>query len=153
MRRLMSIFLFISHCRLRSDKNDNGYNFAPHPDTPGNDKYQLCVAGIQHLYNDLIDTSRIKGCYLWIDFVCVDQTVPHSLSLDYKNMEEIMRVSDCLFTPVFDPDNTLKELSISKQGGYLKDYKVPDWTGTEYSNRGYLKRGWCLLEMFYGVSE
>jgi hypothetical protein len=138
--------------RLRSDKNDAGYSICPHPDNVNNDKYTLCVSGIQYLYDDLIDKSRIKGCYIWMDYSCIDQDLHDLISVDYKNMEEIMSVSDCVFTPAVDPGNTFHDLVITG-GGYLKDYKVLDWTGSEHSNRGYLKRGWCVLEMFYAVSK
>mmetsp|Transcript_37317 Transcript_37317/g.69509 ORF Transcript_37317/g.69509 Transcript_37317/m.69509 type:complete len:626 (+) Transcript_37317:90-1967(+) len=146
-----SFIVFISHHWLRSDKNDPGYDITPHPDNVNNDKYKLCVSGIQQLLSNFIDQTRIKNCYVWIDYSCIDQDLHNLISVDYKNMEEIIRVSDCIFTPVVDPDNSFKHLTITPDG-FIKDYKVLDWTGSEYSNRGYLKRGWCLLEMFYGMN-
>lgn len=120
----------------------------PHPDNVKNDKYNLCVVGISHLYADLIDQGRIKGCLIWVDYSCIDQDLHNLISLDYQNMEEIIRVSDCLFTPIVDLPS--KELTLTK-AGYFKDYKAIDWIGSEHSTRGYLKRGWCLIEMFYAV--
>jgi hypothetical protein len=149
----------LTHHRLRCDKNDPGYHIAPHPDNLTHDKYTLCVSGIQHLYSTLVDHTRVKQCYVWIDYSCVDQDLHNLISLDYKNMEEIMRVSDCVFTPVVDTStsgvHTRKQLRVSdavRKEGPEGQYSAVEWTGTEHSNRGYLKRGWCLLEMLYGVS-
>ena len=136
--------------RLRSCKTDSGFSFTPHPDNVNNDKYKLCVSGIQRIYDEMIDKSRIKGCFLWVDFSCIDQDLHQLISIDYKNMEEIMKVSDCIFTPVV---NKASHNLVQTKAGLLKDYKALDWTGSELSNRGYLKRGWCLMEMYYAVRQ
>jgi hypothetical protein len=150
-----NLIVYISHHWLRSEKKDNGYASNSHPDNAQNDKYKQCVSGIQYIFDDFVDKTLIKGCFIWVDYSCIDQDLHDLISNDYKNIPEIIRISDCLFTPIVDAHtpSSCHNLNISKEGGYMKDYKVMDWTGSEYSNRGYLKRAWCLLEMFYAVSQ
>lgn len=143
--------------RLRSDKSDPGYGICPHPDNISNEKYKLCVSGIQQLYDDLTHKSRLKGCLVWVDFSCIDQDLHHLISYDFRNLQEVMSVSDCVFTPVVGPQSTPainNTSSASLRGAELKGhYRSLDWTGSDHTNRGYLKRAWCLLEMFYAVSD
>ncbi len=46
--------------------------------------------------------SRMKHCYLWIDFTCINQNQDPAGEL--KFLDDIVAVSDCIFTPCVDND-------------------------------------------------
>jgi hypothetical protein len=132
-----SIFIFVSHRWLRNDHPD---------DIPGHPKYELCIKGIKRLLNTYT-TPEIERCYIWIDYACIDQTNSEKAAEEVqKSLEAIFSVSDCLFTPIYDPEHKKWEFShLRKDSDPYDDYRSSAWS--EY--RG---RGWCRVEMWYGAT-
>jgi hypothetical protein len=133
-----SFFIFISHCWLR------GQEKPPHPDTMNNDKYHLCVAGIEQVLDHLVDPS-IRNCYLWCDFSCIDQDGDPAGEL--KQLDQIVSVCDCIFTPLHDPNHENRDYHVTDGVfDWYKEFHAYAWNGGDHS---YLNRGWCRIEMFY----
>lgn len=137
-----SLIIFISHCWLRGWSGAEGWDpeTCPHPDNATHEKYKLCVKGISKVMKNL--AKGMVRCYVWLDFGCMDQDGNPAGEL--KQLDEIVRVSDCIFTPLYG----VAELSTSISNIY-EDYKLPAWNGDKF---GYTSRGWCRVEMFYAAN-
>jgi hypothetical protein len=140
--RAISLVVFISHCWLRGWSGAEGWDAAtcPHPDNASHDKYKLCVDGMSKLIKTL--APGMTKCYVWLDFGCMDQDGNPAGEL--KQLDEIVRCSDCIFTPIHGMAEFPDIIS-----DLYRDYKVAAWNGHVY---GYTDRGWCRVEMFYGAN-
>lgn len=139
--REKSFIIFISHCWARRYAGTPAWDGNPHPDTPQWDNYQLCVDGIQSIVNSLLvnDADRLS-CYLWLDYSCLNQDGDASLNSNF-DLVSVMRMSDCLFTPVLGEWSGNKGI-LDK---WASDYDALGWTQPE---EGYTSRSWCRLEAF-----
>ena len=63
--RSISLVIFISHCWLRGWDGAAGWDGRPHPDNASHDKFQLILAGIEHLKRLAPGMSEV---YVWIDY-------------------------------------------------------------------------------------
>jgi len=135
------LLVFISHCWLRGYDKAPGYDGRPHPDNATHDKFKLCVEGIEKTLK--IFAPGAKECYIWLDFGCMDQDGNPAGEL--KQLDEIMRNCDCIFTPIFGENrNTATTIA-----NYYDDYHAAAWNEGEFS---YTQRGWCRVEMLYAAN-
>ena len=148
-----SFIIFISHSWLQINKT----NYFQ-PDNNKNEKYLLCKEGIELLQSSLI-TKDLK-CYLWIDCCCtniIDQDRGY-----IENLDEIIQLSDLLFTPIIttSPTSSTTPSSSSSSsnfetkinlpligGDILKDYRIKLWNGTKFA---YTNRDICRWELYLG---
>jgi len=139
-----SLIVFISHRWLRSGSESDGWGGKPDPDNVKGSKYLLCVKGIELLCKQYAE--GMSGCYIWIDCGCVDQN--SDPATDLKLMDEIMMLSDCVFTPIVDENyqNDWIMPSASSTRKFFDEYRSSGWTG---GRSAYLSRAWCRLEMLY----
>ena len=140
--RSESLVVFISHCWLRGWSGADGWDGRPHPDNANADKFKLCVEGIEKTKKILAPGAR--QCYIWLDFGCMDQDGNPAGEL--KQLDEIMRNADCIFTPIFGEDRTPRGVGIYN---WYDDYLAAAWNEGPYS---YTQRGWCRVEMFYAAN-
>jgi len=82
------LFVYVSHNWL---VRDDGMVY---PDDEDNSKHQLIVRGIEEIMHVL--APGLRHCYLWIDSGC------RTMGADYKQLPEIIKLSDCIFTPPSD---------------------------------------------------
>ena len=139
--RKTSFIVFISHCWLRGWPGAEGWDGRPHPDTVGNHKYDLCVAGIEKAFKSL--APGMETCYIWLDFGCIDQNGNPAGEL--KQLDKIVQASDCIFTPMYDPVDW--DLPPVVKNMY-EDYKCRLWLDGPHA---YLNRAWCRVEMLYAA--
>jgi hypothetical protein len=135
--RASSFIVFISHCWLRGWPGARDWNGRPHPDSKYHEKFKLCVAGIKKAWK--VWAPDMPRCYVWLDFGCMDQDGNPAGEL--KQLDEIVRISDCLFTPVIGNATLAENFS-----NFYQDYQLHAWNAPQY---GYTNRGWCRVEMFY----
>ena len=143
--RNKSLIVFISHNWLRADATAAGWSGSPHPDNAEGDKYKLCVKGIKKLMSTL--APGVEKCYVWLDFGCQDQ---NGNSIDeLSQLDEIMRLADCIFTPVIGTAVVPNVVT-----NWYKDYKADSWNGGKEiaTKSSYVGRSWTRLEMFYAVN-
>jgi hypothetical protein len=114
--RASSFVVFISHCWLRGWSGAEGWDGRPHPDNASHDKFKLCVQGIRLARETW--APGLPRCYVWLDFGCMDQDGNPAGEL--KQLDEIVRMSDCIFTPVYG----LATVSIQISNFY-DDYCLP----------------------------
>ena len=114
-----------------------GWDGIPHPDNARHDKYKLCVKGIEDIMQN--QSQGMTACYIWIDFGCMDQDGNPAGEL--KQLDEIIRAADCLFTPIVGEATILSTYS-----NIYEDYKAEAWNADKF---GYVNRGWCRIEMFF----
>lgn len=114
--------------------------FLPTPDTNTNEKYKLCKEALQLLW-DLL--AKGLNCYIWIDCCCtnvIDRDTP------IENIEEIIQLSDILFTPITGHEN----IPLSPYGiDFLQDYPMKLWNRSKYA---YINRDICRWEMYLSSS-
>jgi hypothetical protein len=135
--RASSFVVFISHCWLRGWSGAEGWNGRPHPDNVSHEKFKLCVQGIRKAWE--MWAPGMPRCFVWLDFGCMDQDGNPAGEL--KQLDEIVRMSDCIFTPVYGVAEFPDVLN-----DYYKDYSLAAWNAPRF---GYTSRGWCRVEMFY----
>lgn len=142
-----SFNILISHCWLRGNSESEGWNGAPHPDNASQDKYKLCVEGIQRMRQVLC--PDIAKCLIWMDFACINQEGNPAMELEH--LDKIVQWADCLFTPIVDKDHMSWEMpsNLTPVLGYYADYKSTGWN---LGPKGYLNRSWCRLEMMYAAN-
>jgi hypothetical protein len=143
--RESSLIIMVSHRWLRGGLKP------PYPDTDENDKWTLCNAGITQILK--AGAPGMKNCYLWLDFACIDQSKDPAGEL--KQLDKIVEICDCLFTPVYDPDHA----SWSYPSGCYTNFDIcgsSGWKEKDESGNinpeGYVSRGWCRMEMFYAAN-
>ena len=106
--------------------------------------YNTIKIGIRKTKQNL--APKMKNCYIWLDFGCMDQDGNPAGEL--KQLDMIMKISDCIFTPVVDHDWNQWNLGNYYYDIY-KDYKAKLWSEGEFA---YVNRGWCRVEMFYAAN-
>jgi hypothetical protein len=137
-----SIIVFISHCWLRGWSGAVGWDGRKHPDNANDEKYKLCVSGIEKINNaHVID---IENCYVWLDYGCINQDCDPAGEL--KQLDKIMEYSDYIFTPIAGQSNW--DLPTTINNWYV-DYRAEGWVADKH---GYVNRGWCRVEMFYAAN-
>ncbi len=136
------MIIFLSHCWLRGHPAAEGYEKRPHPDNAKGDKFKLCVIGIQKILDSFV--SGMKKCYIWLDFVCIDQD--SSACAELKMLKQIVECTDLLFTPIYDPT---PHWQVPNVDNWYDEYPVTLWNEGPYA---YLNRGWCRVEMFYAAN-
>ena len=139
-----SLIVFISHCWLRGWPGAEGWDGRPHPDNAKDDKFKLCIEGIKFIKQYM--APGMEKCYVWLDFGCIDQEGNPAGEL--KMLDKIIEISDCIFTPIYDPNPLAWDLPSAITNMYTQ-YASPAWIGTPHS---YLNRGWCRVEMFYAAN-
>lgn len=132
-----SLILFISHRWLRQS----------HPDRSTNDKYLLCIDGIEKVLHQL--APGMEECYLWLDYACVNQD--NNPANEIKSvLMNIIQFCDCIFTPIVDDNHeSWKYPDVWKNR--FTEYLCPAWNDTNSADC-YLRRAWCRLEMFYAAN-
>jgi hypothetical protein len=146
-----SFIIFVSHCWLRGYPQAPGYADRPHPDDASHHKYFLCKEGIEKIRQNLTVTATSGGisglkCYIWMDFSCIHQDQNPAGELEH--LDDIIKYSDCLFTPIVDENTSLWEYCHTNEGDFY-DYKATGWCQGEHS---YIQRAWCRIEMFYAAN-
>lgn len=144
--RNSSLLIFISHCWLRGHAEAEGYDTVPHPDNVDNDKFKLCVQGIQWVKERF--APAMNKCFVWMDFSCVDQKNRQELDKSFKRYDKIMECCDLMFTPIVD-HNRRWDLPMSGSKDLFQDYQAPLWNQGEHA---YLNRRWCRVEMLYAAN-
>eukprot|EP01040_Poterioochromonas_malhamensis_P015215 gene15215-16996_t len=140
-----SLIVFISHCWLRGWNGAEGWDGRPHPDNASGGKYRLCAEGIEQIRRNL--APGMTHCYIWLDFGCIDQDGNPAGEL--KLLDKVIKISDCIFSPIYDDKHEEWDYPINGWMNYFKQYKSSGWHGNIFS---YLNRGWCRVEMFYAAN-
>lgn len=139
-----SLIVFISHCWLRGWEGAEGWDGTPHPDNQSNNKFELCCQGIECLWRHL--APGMSHCYLWTDFGCMNQD--QNPAGELKQLDEIIRIADCIFTPIYHPEARFWNRPAAVRDWYVH-YEAKSWNGEVY---GYVNRCWCRVEMFYAAN-
>lgn len=139
--RNKSFLVFISHCWLRGHPGTEGWDGKAHPDNANNDKFKLCAEGIKQLKDS--QAPRMKECYIWIDFGCMNQDDKEKMTEELEHYDRIIQYCDCLFTPIHDPDH----LSWGISSGYYDDFELCLCQSWNVGEHAYLNRAWCRVEM------
>jgi hypothetical protein len=66
---------------------------------------------------------------------------------ELKQLDMIMKIADCIFTPIVDPD--WQEWELGNYVDIYEEYKAKNWND---GNFAYVNRGWCRVEMFYAAN-
>jgi hypothetical protein len=140
-----SLIIFISHCWLRGWEGAEGWDGRPHPDNAKGSKYDLCVKGVELILKSM--APEMKHCYIWLDYGCIDQDGDPAGEL--KLLDKIVQVSDCIFTPIYDPNHASSWNYPPMRNNFYEDYAAVAWKGQPSS---YLNRAWCRVEMFYAAN-
>lgn len=116
----------------------------PHPDNKANAKFKLQVEGIQWLIK-----TMAPGCktYIWQDFSCMDQN--GSPAVDLKQLDKIMEMSDCIFTPIVDPNHDTWDYPPGGWHDYFTQYAAKSFS---VGPNAYVNRAWCRVEMLYAAN-
>ena len=143
-----SFVVFVSHNWLRGSSACPGWDSAVgnHPDDSQHRKFALTVAGVEKAWRTL--APDMKDCYVWIDYSCIDQDGNPAAEVQ-DNLHLIMRSSDCIFTPIPDPDWERWGSDLRVVKNWFEDYKAPVWVDGKYA---YLNRAWCRLEMLLAAN-
>ena len=62
-----------------------------------------------------------------------------------NNFDEIMKIADCVFTPVLGESDG----DITKINNWYTDYVIDYWKAPQ---TGYVNRSWCRIEMMYAAN-
>jgi len=65
------LVVFVSHCWMRGWNGAEGWDGKPHPDNAKGSKFRLLIEGVELIMKQLAE--GFEGCYLWLDFGCIDQ--------------------------------------------------------------------------------
>lgn len=133
--------VFISHNWLRRQEFDTGWDGRPHPDNERNEKFELCVQGIEQLKTW---APLVENVYIWFDYSCREL---HGEEHHGESLDRIIEWSDVIFTPIVDEDYHNWERPLG-QFNVFDDYNADSWKGKKGS---YLERAWCRLEMLYAA--
>jgi len=156
-----SLMVFVSHCHLASfnGKGKNGTvvseahkknwrSTGPHPDNRENEKFQLLVEAIDLMWKTM--APGMNDCYIWMDYCCLDQNKKPRKEIETQKLSEIMKLCDCILTPIVDHNHEDWEYSSSVIPDWIKDYKSTKFSG-ENKYESYWQRAWCRLETLYGA--
>jgi hypothetical protein len=135
-----SLVIFVSHCWLRGWSGAQDWDGRPHPDNAANEKFKLCVEGIEKI--KLVLAPGAKKCYLWLDFACIDQNGHPAGEL--KSLDQIIRNCDVLFTPIHS-----ENIFENGHGSFYQDYVASAWNEGPYS---YTQRGCKVTFVMYNIS-
>ena len=116
-----SLIVYISHRWLRATAACEEWNGSPDPDTPMQDKFKICVEGIEKLMQHF--APKLDACFLWTDFCCTDQNRNPGSQL--KRLERIMECADCMFTPIVD--KMARAIAFEARNSYA-DYEAVPWS-------------------------
>lgn len=136
-----SLIVFVSHGWLRGCSGTAGWDGTPHPDTASADKFKLCVQGILVLKEKY--ASRVKHCYIWLDYSCLNQIDRSSIPRELKRFDQIMGCCDIVLTPIIG----LVDQNFQEEHEFQK-IQSPLWNG---GPQAYLNRAWCRVEMMYAA--
>jgi hypothetical protein len=139
-----SLIIFISHTWLRGGSDCIGWDGIFHPDNANNDKLQLCIDGIERLWQSLAPSMQF--CYVWFDYSCIDQTLADP-TMELERLDQVMSICDCMFTPIVDSNYMKWNLHLF--GNLFVDYQAESF---RHGNLAYLNRAWCRLEMLYAAN-
>jgi hypothetical protein len=137
--------VFISHCWLRGWYGAEGWDGKAHPDNAAHEKHKLVVEGVQKAWKML--APGMRTCYIWLDFGCINQDGDPAGEL--KQLDEIVRACDCIFTPIVDHKWKTWESNLTNIKCWYDDYKAPAWCDGEHA---YKNRAWCRMEMLYAAN-
>ena len=135
------MLIFISHCWIAGYETATQWRGKAHPDNLNNDKFALCIRGIEKAKRTQAPT--LTNCYVWFDFSCINQD--HDPAGELRQLDLIMEVCDFIFTPIVDPAHAEWELT-EPWLGMAVAYKAKAWNEGEHS---YINRAWCRMEMIY----
>lgn len=142
-----SLIVFISHNWLRGWSGAIGYDGRPHPDDAKGGKFTLCVDGIEQIQKNL--GKGFSKCFLWLDYTCINQNNgAEAAGYIIQWLQSIVKISDCLFTPIVDDLHESWTFPSSYTNIY-EAYQSSNWKEGSYA---YLNRGWCRTEMFYAAN-
>lgn len=133
-----TLIVYISHCWLRPNE------VIPNPDNTKNSKFNLLVEGLKRTWRE--HAPGMKSCYIWMDYLCLEQKYGISLARNLKCLDKIMECCDCVFTPIYDP--SVWHDPPSGISNYFEQYKADSWN---VGDNAFLNRGWCRLEMIYAA--
>jgi len=136
-----SLIVFISHCWMRGHSATEGYDGRAHPDNATNDKFKLCLSGIEKVKSNF--APGMSHCYVWLDFGCLNQDTDPTAEMGGR-LDKVIGFCDCLFSPIYGI-NQSKSTAVNN---FYDGYQVSSWNG----NRGYTNKAWCRLEMFYAAN-
>ena len=140
-----SFVVYISHAWSRFSETSPNWEGYPQPDTVDNENFKLCVKGIERAFSAYAE--GMKQCYIWIEYSCV----PEQSGYEYRRLDNLMELSDCIFTPIFDPDiihrykNHMDTKAYKLIENYFDEYPASNWKN---GPTAYLNIGWCRLEMY-----
>ena len=120
-----------------------GWDGRPHPDNSSHEKHRLSVSGIEKIMKTF--APGMSACYIWLDFGCMDQDGDPAGEL--KQLDEIVRCSDCLFTPLAGEGHL--SIFYNSWSDIYQDYRADTWNADKF---GYVNRGWCRVEMFFAAN-
>ena len=135
--RKSAVVVFISHCWLAGYNGAEDWRGYPHPDNTKNDKFRLCLQGIEKAWK--IHAPYMERCYIWLDFGCINQDGDPAGEL--KQLDKIIQSCDFIFTPIVDPEYSNWEIT-DVWRGMLVAYNAPAWCRGPYV---YLNRAWCRM--------
>lgn len=138
-----SLLIYISHAWERGWPGADGWDGRPHPDFVEGYKYKLLIEAAEAIWARL--APRFDNCYLWMDYFSIDQDCDPAGEL--KSLPEIITVSDCLVTIIYDPDWEKWEYPSGAVGNWFEAYGANRWRNDDYA---YMNRGWMRMELLYG---
>lgn len=143
INRSKSLLVFISHCWISGYDGASDWRGYPHPDNIGNDKFRLCVNGIEKSWR--LQAPLMEQCFVWLDYGCINQDGDPAGEL--KQLDKIVQSCDFIFTPIVDHNHGEWKLE-NVWRGMLEAYDASAWRHGPHS---YVNRAWCRMEMFYAA--
>ena len=159
-----TFFVFLSHCWISGHEGAEDWRGYPHVDNKNDDKLVLCIQAVEIAWRSL--APGMEQCYVWCDYGCINQDGDPAGEL--KDLMNIVRASDCIITPIVDPQwmkwrmhrtyskgTTESSIKVDSDkcdeavDGLLTEYKAPLWSQGPFA---YLNRAWCRMEMLYAAN-
>jgi hypothetical protein len=150
-----TFIVFISHCWLRGWSGAEGWDGEAHPDNRHGDKFRLTIEGVENAWK--IYAPGMTRCLVWLDFGCINQDNDdmlvvfgmESLLTNIERLDKIMKICDCMFTPIVDPEWESWHKHVDSWNDLYEDYQAELWNKGKHA---FVNRGWCRLEMFYAAN-
>lgn len=139
--RANSFVIYVSHSWV--ERQVKGEQFSVQPDTPDNEKFSLVIEAVESIRRQHTNVAE-ENVLIWIDYCCVDQKSPTSGISELHNLLRIFEICDAVVTPVVDDGSWTPPLVFAD---LYTQYQAQSWSGK--SERSYLRRMWCRLEMIY----